>query len=44
MLRMTRCGDHYIFGVPRGDAPTSIVAIFHERNGLDGATADRQNK
>lgn len=30
-LQMLRCEHHYIFGLPRVDAPTLIVAIFHER-------------
>jgi toxin ParE1/3/4 len=30
-LRMLRCEHHYIFGLPRADAPALIVAVFHER-------------
>ncbi|WP_414902803.1 type II toxin-antitoxin system RelE/ParE family toxin [Sphingomonas flavalba] len=33
-LRMTHCEHHYIFCLPRRDAPALIVAIFHERMDL----------
>ena len=30
-LRIVHCEHHYIFCLPRPDAPALIVAIFHER-------------
>ncbi len=33
-LRMARCEHHYIFCLPRDDAPALVVAIFHERMDL----------
>ena len=42
-LRMARCEHHYIFGLPRDDAPTLIVAIFHERMDVMARLADRLN-
>jgi len=33
-LTMARCGHHYVFCLPRGDAPALIIAIFHERMNL----------
>lgn len=33
-LRMAHCEHHYIFCLPRRDAPALIVAIFHERMDL----------
>lgn len=33
-LRMGRCEHHYIFCLPRDDAPALVVAIFHERMDL----------
>lgn len=33
-LRMAHCGHHYIFCLPRGDAPSLIVAVLHERMDL----------
>lgn len=33
-LRMAHCEHHYIFCLPRRDAPVLIVAIFHERMDL----------
>lgn len=33
-LRMVRCEHHYIFCLPRDDAPALVVAIFHERMNL----------
>lgn len=33
-LRMVRCEHHYIFCLPRDDAPALVVAIFHERMDL----------
>lgn len=40
-LRMVRCEHHYIFCLPRDDAPTLVVAIFHERMDLMLRLADR---
>lgn len=40
-LRMVRCEHHYIFGLPRDDAPLAVVAIFHERMDLMVRLADR---
>jgi len=40
-LRMTRCQDHYVFCLPRQDAPALIVAIFHERIDLMKRWVDR---
>lgn len=40
-LRMVRCERHYIFCLPRQDAPALIVAIFHERMDLMARLADR---
>lgn len=47
-LRMARCEHHYVFCLPRENAPALIVAIFHERmdlmvrlaNRLDSVTHD----
>lgn len=33
-LRMVRCEHHYIFCLPRDDAPALVLAIFHERMDL----------
>lgn len=33
-LRMAHCEHHYVFFLPRDDAPTLIVAIFNERMDL----------
>lgn len=33
-LRMIRCEHHYIFCLPRDDAPVLVVAILHERMDL----------
>lgn len=33
-LRMALCERHYVFCLPRDDAPALIVAIFHERMDL----------
>jgi len=33
-LRMTRCGHHYVFCLPRRDDPALIIAIFHEKMDL----------
>lgn len=30
-IRMIHCEHHYIFCLPRDDAPTLVVAILHER-------------
>jgi len=40
-LRMVRCEHHYIFCLPRDDAPALVVAIFHERMDLMARLADR---
>ena len=40
-LRMARCDNHYVFCLPREDAPALIVAIFHERMDLMVRLADR---
>jgi len=33
-LRVARCEHHYIFCLPRENAPSLIVAILHERMNL----------
>lgn len=40
-LRMLRCEHHYIFSLPRDNAPLAVVAIFHERMDLMMRLADR---
>lgn len=40
-LRMLRCEHHYIFCLPRDNAPLAVVAIFHERMDLMVRLADR---
>jgi plasmid stabilization system protein ParE len=40
-LRMAHCGHHYIFCLPRNDAPALIIAILHERMDLMTRLADR---
>lgn len=40
-LRMVRCEHHYIFFLPRDNAPALVVAIFHERMDLVASLADR---
>jgi toxin ParE1/3/4 len=40
-LRMVRCEHHYVFCLPRDDAPALVVAIFHERMDLMTRLADR---
>ncbi len=40
-LRMVLCEHHYIFCLPRDDAPALIVAIFHERMDLMTRLVDR---
>lgn len=42
-LRMARCEHHYVFCLPRENAPALIVAIFHERMDLMTRLADRLN-
>jgi plasmid stabilization system protein ParE len=42
-LRMARCEHHYVFCLPRQDAPALVVAIFHERMDLMTRLADRLN-
>lgn len=43
-LRMARCEHHYVFCLPREDAPALIVAILHERMDLMTRLADRLNE
>lgn len=33
-LRMARCEHHFVFVLPRDDAPALVVAILHERMDL----------
>lgn len=40
-LRMARCEHHYVFCLPRENAPALIVAILHERMDLMARLADR---
>jgi plasmid stabilization system protein ParE len=40
-LRMAHCEHHYVFCLPREEAPPLIVAIFHERMDLMARLADR---
>ncbi|WP_157218111.1 type II toxin-antitoxin system RelE/ParE family toxin [Flavisphingomonas formosensis] len=40
-LRMAHCEHHFIFCLPRDDAPALIVAIFHERMDLMAHLVDR---
>lgn len=40
-LRMILCEHHYVFCLPRDDAPALVVAIFHERMDLMVRLADR---
>ncbi|MGN6423632.1 MAG: type II toxin-antitoxin system RelE/ParE family toxin [Asticcacaulis sp.] len=40
-LRIARCEHHYVFCLPRQDAPALIIAIFHERMDLTARLADR---
>lgn len=42
-LRMARCEHHYVFCLPRQNAPALIVAIFPERMDLMARLADRLN-
>lgn len=42
-LRMARCEHHYVFCLPREEAPALVVAIFHERMDLMTRLADRLN-
>lgn len=42
-LRMARCEHHYVFCLPRQNAPALIVAILHERMDLMTRLADRLN-
>ncbi|MGH8145045.1 MAG: type II toxin-antitoxin system RelE/ParE family toxin [Rhodanobacteraceae bacterium] len=42
-LRMSRCGHHYVFCLPREHAPTMIVAVLHERMDLVTLLTDRLN-
>ena len=40
-LRVLHCEHHYIFCLPRNDAPALIVAILHERMDLIARVASR---
>lgn len=40
-LRMAHCDHHYVFCLPRDDAPALVVAIFHERMDLMARLAAR---
>lgn len=40
-LRMAHCEHHYVFCLPRENAPTVVVAIFHERMNLMERLAER---
>ena len=40
-LRMGACQHHFIFCLPRDEAPTLVVAILHERMDLMARVADR---
>jgi toxin ParE1/3/4 len=40
-MRMAHCEHHYVFCLPREDAPTLIVAVFHERMDLMARLANR---
>lgn len=40
-LRMAHCEHHYVFCLPRSDAPALVVAIFHERMNLMARLAER---
>jgi plasmid stabilization system protein ParE len=42
-LRMAHCEHHYVFCLPRENAPALIVAIFHERMDLMTRLEDRLN-
>jgi len=42
-LRMAHCEHHYVFCLPRENAPALIVAILHERMDLMTRLADRLN-
>jgi toxin ParE1/3/4 len=42
-LRMARCEHHYVFCLPRKNAPALVVAIFHERMDLMQRLATRIN-
>ncbi len=40
-LRVAHCGHHWVFCLPREDAPALIVAILHERMDLMARLAGR---
>lgn len=40
-LCMASCEHHYVFCLPREDAPALIIAIFHERMDLMARLASR---
>ncbi|WP_369935560.1 type II toxin-antitoxin system RelE/ParE family toxin [Xanthomonas tesorieronis] len=40
-LRVAHCAHHYVFCLPRENAPALIVAIFHERMDLMARLAGR---
>lgn len=41
LLQMRHCGHHYVFCLPRGEAPADIVAILHEWMDLMARVSDR---
>jgi hypothetical protein len=43
-LCMAHCQHHYVFCLPRKNAPALIVAIFHERMDLIVRLAERLNE
>ncbi|MBX3689784.1 type II toxin-antitoxin system RelE/ParE family toxin [Dokdonella sp.] len=40
-LRVAHCGHHYVFCLPRDNAPALVVAILHERMDLLARLAGR---
>ena len=42
-LRMAHCEHHYVFCLPRENAPVLVVAIFHERMDMMKRLATRLN-
>ncbi|MDR2195849.1 MAG: type II toxin-antitoxin system RelE/ParE family toxin [Gallionellaceae bacterium] len=40
-LRVARCEHHYLFCLPRENAPALIIAVLHERMDLMMRLADR---
>jgi toxin ParE1/3/4 len=43
-LRVLRCEHHYVFCLLRPDAPTLVIALFHEKMDLMERLADRLNE